>query len=142
MSLSLDFMLYVSRKQILKAFIGDPLPPIASLTVAIGENQATLQLAKGESIEGAVRRFCSTHGVDLAENGPMLEQALSARLEDTIREEQGAGRVEEDEKEKTFLFSIPISINGTEVKLSVHEGDKLEPLVTNFCGKLLWIGLP
>ena len=138
----MGFIGYLTRItiRVMRIRIDEPLPVVAKLTVKMGENEAILELSQGESVEEAVRKFCAVQGIDLAENGPMLERALANRVQ------QASEQVEQDDdgkKEKAFLFSIPVSINGTEVRLSVHEGDRLEPLVTGFCGKqiqiLVWI---
>lgn len=104
--------------------------PLVTLPVFIGENKVELSLFEGDLLEPTVRRFCEKHGIDQAANALPLEQALTqelAKLPIDLPPQEVRG---------TYLFSVPVSINGTVVRLKVHEGDRMNALISGFCGKL------
>mmetsp|Transcript_13034 Transcript_13034/g.24152 ORF Transcript_13034/g.24152 Transcript_13034/m.24152 type:complete len:346 (+) Transcript_13034:193-1230(+) len=103
----------------------EPPSALVSLDVAVGESILVLRAFPGDTVQSSVERFTAAHGIDFEQSGQLLIDALEKKIAEEIK-------IREQEA-STFLFSLPINVDGKLVRLRVHEGDEINALVSNFC---------
>lgn len=106
----------------------EPPSALATLDVQVGDTVLVLRAYDGDTVRYAVERFAAAHGIDMAQSGKLLIDALYNKL----RAQQEAARAAE-EREKSFLFSLPVNVDGQLQRLRVYEGDELQAIVKAFC---------
>mmetsp|Transcript_8798 Transcript_8798/g.17403 ORF Transcript_8798/g.17403 Transcript_8798/m.17403 type:complete len:370 (-) Transcript_8798:73-1182(-) len=119
----------------------NPPAPLVSLEIAVGDSVLMLRAFNGDTVRGAVERFCTAHSIDMEANGEVLINALTQRIQNMQAEQQQQQQQEQpqeqvqqqEQEERNFLFSIPFEVDGKLARLRVHEGDDLEDLVRVFC---------